>query len=62
MKNNDKPESKKCLCPYCDEEITALPYCQPCGLTLNYCPECKIAAPREATVCPQCGGKLKQKC
>jgi hypothetical protein len=54
---------RKCFCPYCDEEIilAELPYCQPCGVTLRYCRHCQIAVPREAEVCPQCGGKLEEK-
>jgi len=58
-----KAVEKKCVCPYCDEEIilARLPYCQPCGVTLRYCRSCQIAVPREAKVCPQCGGKLEEK-
>ena len=54
---------RKCLCPYCEEEIilAELPYCQPCGVTLRYCHHCQIAVPREAKVCPECGVKLEGK-
>ena len=54
---------KKRFCPYCEEEImlAMLPYCQPCGVTLRYCRNCQIAVPKEAEVCPQCGGKLEGK-
>ena len=58
-----KAVEKKCVCPYCDEEIiqAKLPYCQPCQVTLRYCRNCQIAVPREAETCPQCGGKLEDK-
>jgi len=65
MKKTKEPKSmpKRCLCPYCEEEIrlAVLPYCKPCGVTLHYCRHCQIAVPREAEVCPQCGGKLEGK-
>jgi len=65
MKESKESKSveKRCFCPYCEEEIalTVLPYCQPCGVTLRYCSNCQIAVPREAKVCPQCGGKLEEK-
>ncbi len=56
-----KKEKGRCLCPYCEEEISTagFPYCQPCGVTLHYCIRCQIAVAREAKVCPQCGGKLE---
>jgi hypothetical protein len=63
MKGSEESKelARKCSCPYCDEEIilAVLPYCQPCGVTLRYCSSCRIAVPREAKVCPQCGGKLE---
>ncbi len=65
MKESKESKSveKRCFCPYCEEEIalTVLPYCQPCGVILRYCSNCQIAVPREAKVCPQCGGKLEEK-
>ncbi len=65
MKRSEEPKSKekKCLCPYCEEEVVLfpLPYCQPCRVTLRYCIRCQIAVKREATACPQCGGKLEWK-
>lgn len=65
MKGSKESKSvvRKCVCPYCEEEITltVLPYCQPCGVTLRYCSSCQTAVPREADVCPQCGGKLEGK-
>ena len=62
MKRSEEPK-KRCFCPYCEGEVlvTELPYCQPCGVALRYCVKCQIAAPREAEVCPQCGGKLEWK-
>ena len=58
-----KKKGRGCICPYCEEELlmSAPPYCQPCGVTLLYCDKCGIAVEREATVCPQCGGKLEGK-
>ena len=65
MKRSKEPKSKekKCLCPYCEEELALSipPYCQPCKITLRYCTRCQIAVAREATVCPQCGGELEWK-
>ncbi|MBA7642942.1 hypothetical protein ES703_50651 [subsurface metagenome] len=65
MKGSKEPKemARRCFCPYCEEEISlaALPYCQPCSVTLRYCRHCQIAVPREAEVCPQCGGKLEGK-
>ena len=54
---------RKCSCPYCDEEVNIAesPFCQPCGATLRYCASCQIAVPKEAEVCPECGGKLEGK-
>jgi RNA polymerase subunit RPABC4/transcription elongation factor Spt4 len=62
-KKEKKAVEKRCFCPYCDEEIifSVLPYCQPCGVTLRYCSTCQIAVPRDAEVCPECGGKLEWK-
>jgi hypothetical protein len=56
-----KAVEKRCFCPYCEEEIifSGLPYCQPCSVTLRYCSTCQIAVPRDAEVCPKCGGKLE---
>lgn len=65
MKRSEEPKSKegRRFCPYCEEEIlsAAFPYCRPCNVTLRYCIKCQIAVVREATVCPQCGGKLEWK-
>ena len=65
MEKNEKLKgnARKCSCPYCDEELIAsvVPHCQPCGVTLRYCVKCQIAVPREAEVCPQCGGELEWK-
>ena len=65
MKRSEEPKEKekRCLCPYCQEElaISPLPYCQPCSVLLRYCVRCQIAVAREATVCPQCGDELKWK-
>ncbi len=63
MKKSKEPKVRRCLCPYCEEEVTTsvLPYCQPCGIALRYCAKCQIAVVKEAEVCPQCGGKLERK-
>jgi len=65
MERNKEPvkKQKKCLCPYCEQEIftAEFPYCQPCGVTLRYCAKCRIAVAREAETCPQCGGELEWK-
>jgi len=65
MKRCEEPKKKerRRFCPYCEEEILSagFPYCRPCSVTLLYCIKCQIAVVREATVCPQCGGKLEWK-
>ena len=65
MRRSEELENKerKCLCPYCEQELvmSALPFCQPCSVTLRYCVVCQIAVVKEATACPQCGGKLEWK-
>ena len=51
----------QCACPFCDEELTAdkTPlFCTPCKVVLRYCHTCQKAAPQDARVCPDCGGKL----
>jgi hypothetical protein len=63
MKKGKEPKERRCLCPYCEEEVTVsvLPYCQPCDVTLRYCARCQIAVVKEAEACPQCGGELEWK-
>ncbi len=62
MKRSDDNQGivTRCVCPYCDEEllVTALPYCRRCTVSLYYCVTCKVAVPREAEICPNCGGRL----
>ena len=61
MPEETKEKPVKCRSPYCGEEteVAAMPFCQPCGITLHYCVKCQTAVPREAEVCPQCGGELE---
>jgi membrane protease subunit (stomatin/prohibitin family) len=56
-------KAAKCACPFCEEmiEVTALPFCQTCGVAIVYCVTCQTPAPRNAKVCPKCGGKLTSK-
>ena len=65
MESSCKPDEKekKCVCPYCEEEIIAagFAYCKPCGVSLRYCAKCGVAVSREVEVCPQCGGDLEWK-
>ena len=65
MKESKEPKemARRCFCPYCEEEVVmeVLPFCKPCTVTLRYCRHCQIAVPRQAEVCPQCGGKLEGK-
>jgi hypothetical protein len=57
MKSSDKPQTMRCSCPYCEQEIVleASPFCQPCQVELRYCLKCNIVVERKAKVCPQCG-------
>ena len=52
-----------CACPFCEEEmeVTALPFCQACGVKVTYCVKCETALPKNAKVCPKCGGKITSK-
>lgn len=63
MTEDVKSNKGKRACPYCEGEILAseLPFCKPCDVILLYCPVCEMAVEREATICPQCGGKLEWK-
>jgi hypothetical protein len=63
MKKEKKvKKEKKCLCPYCEEEVIAsCPFCEACGAVLSYCVRCQIMVPdKEATKCPECGAPLKK--
>jgi Double zinc ribbon len=53
-------KAAKCACPFCEQEmeVAALPFCRTCGVTVQYCVKCEMPAPRNAKVCPKCGGKL----
>ena len=63
MKRSEEPKSKerRCICPYCEEEIALepFPYCQPCQVRLRYCLKCNIVVERKARVCPSCGQPVK---
>jgi rRNA maturation endonuclease Nob1 len=56
-------KAAKCACPFCEEmiEVTALPICQACGVKVTYCVTCQTALPKNAKVCPKCGGKIASK-
>jgi hypothetical protein len=55
-----KTGAAKCACPFCEVETEAAapPFCQACGVAIRFCMKCKAAAPRDAKVCPTCGGQL----
>lgn len=56
----DKKNKKNCVCPYCDEEISAMPthVCKPCQVELHRCVKCMVVVDRDAKVCPKCGQPL----
>ena len=62
-KKKGTTKETKCACPFCEEEmeVTALPFCQACGVAVRYCVKCETPAPKNAKVCPKCGGKLTSK-
>jgi hypothetical protein len=62
-KTKKTTKAAKCACPFCEEEVevTALPFCQACGVAIRYCAKCETPAPKNAKVCPKCGGKLTSK-
>jgi predicted amidophosphoribosyltransferase len=61
MKENERPKEMRCLCPYCEEELSleTSPLCKGCQVELRYCLKCNIAVDRNAKVCPQCGQSLE---
>ncbi len=54
--------SKKCACPYCEEElvVSESPFCQGCGVTLVRCDACGHVLITTVTVCPNCGAAIKE--
>lgn len=61
MKNKEKKDEERCICPFCDDEIivSASPICQSCDIVFLYCRKCQITVlDREATHCPKCGEPL----
>lgn len=62
MAKAKKKPAAKCACPFCEVETEAAesPFCQACGVAIRFCMKCKAAAPRDAKVCPTCGGKLAE--
>ena len=61
MKKEKKAKEKRCLCPYCEEELIAasLPYCKPCGIVFCRCIKCRLTVlDKKAKNCPKCGGPL----
>ena len=59
-KTKKATKTGKCVCPFCEEElqVTTPPFCQACGVTIQYCLKCEAPAPKNAKVCPKCGGRL----
>ena len=60
MKKNTS-EEKRCVCPYCEEEMidARSPMCRACGVVFRHCVKCQITVlDREATNCPKCGEPL----
>jgi RNA polymerase subunit RPABC4/transcription elongation factor Spt4 len=62
-KKKGTPKETKCACPYCEAEMVAVmsPFCQGCGVKVTYCVTCQTALPKDAKVCPKCGGKIASK-
>ena len=62
MKSEPRKEPGGCRCPYCDQEmaIASLPFCQSCHIMVRYCLVCKIPLPKDATKCPNCGGRVSE--
>jgi len=61
MENTAKAKEERCVCPYCDEEISisSSRLCQACGVVFKHCVKCQITVlAKEATVCPKCGEPL----
>ena len=59
-KAKKEARAAKCACPFCESEMgeAAPPFCQACGVAIRFCMKCKAVAPRDAKVCPSCGGQL----
>ena len=55
-------ESKKCICPYCENELKLEClepiFCKPCNIKLIICPNCGGLASETSDKCPHCGMKL----
>ncbi|MFC2007281.1 zinc-ribbon domain-containing protein [Chloroflexota bacterium] len=58
---NNKTDSERRFCPYCDEEVRETPVtcCSSCEVTEFYCPECRKPVSREKKECPYCGAEIK---
>lgn len=62
-KKKGTTKGAKCACPYCEAEMVEVksPFCQGCGVKVAYCVTCQTALPKNAKVCPKCGGKIASK-
>ncbi|MEK7448823.1 MAG: zinc ribbon domain-containing protein [Planctomycetota bacterium] len=48
-------ESTKCLCPYCDGELSGTAsFCQPCNKKFVACPKCQTLVESDSAQCPRC--------
>lgn len=62
MKNQNKVEKERCLCPYCEEEliVATMPFCRACGVVFRHCVRCGVTVlEKDARICPKCGGQLE---
>ncbi len=62
MKKQKKVEQKRCLCPYCEEELVVahMPFCRACGVVFSCCVRCGVTVlEKSAVTCPKCGGQLE---
>lgn len=61
MKKEKKAKQERCLCPYCEVELTIahLPFCRDCGVVFRRCAKCHITVlDKKAKDCPKCGEPL----
>lgn len=59
---DEKPLICRCVCPYCDVELTIAesPFCEVCKLSFGRCPSCSaIILEKNAVKCKSCGQTLK---
>ncbi len=61
MKKEKKAKEERCLCPYCEVELTVtrFPFCQACGVAIRHCVKCHLTVlDKKAKNCPKCGEPL----